>query len=244
MGKRVLYLSLIFLMLISSFSVNAAPETGEDFSAEYSFGEYEGEAKPGEIIKVPLLLSVPETPITSVLVKISYDEAKLEYIPYKSNQDKGDKKFTLTVMDLMQNDSSVISGVFAGTADLLEFDENILCYLRFTVKEDAVPGDTKLRVIYSELEYAPTVPAIISKRFASTEGVITIYGADSPLAGDCDGDGKVTVMDAVAVMRHVADIEQISPSCLVSADVDKIDGITIGDATTILKYIARLINEL
>ena len=63
------------------------------------------------------------------------------------------------------------------------------------------------------------------------------------ITGDADGDDKITVYDAVKVLAYVAGIGKISNTGLVAADVDGVAGLSTADATVILKYVARLINQ-
>lgn len=60
-------------------------------------------------------------------------------------------------------------------------------------------------------------------------------------AGDADDDGKVTVFDAVEILRGVAGITQNNFGKV--ADVNGDGVVNIEDATKILKYVARIINK-
>jgi len=64
------------------------------------------------------------------------------------------------------------------------------------------------------------------------------------IKGDADLDGKVTVMDATAIQRHLAEIEHLSEEGLELADVVKDTGLTILDATQIQRFLAEIIDEL
>ncbi len=60
------------------------------------------------------------------------------------------------------------------------------------------------------------------------------------LIGDCDQDGKITVIDATTVQRHIAEIINLSELQLFCADVNMDDSVNVIDATNIQKYIAEL----
>lgn len=62
--------------------------------------------------------------------------------------------------------------------------------------------------------------------------------------GDTDGDGKVTIMDATEIQRHIAQLTTISDDRLTCADTDKDGKVSIMDATMIQRFIAQLIPEL
>jgi len=63
------------------------------------------------------------------------------------------------------------------------------------------------------------------------------------LMGDADLDGKITVYDAVAVLKHIAGIEVLEGDSLAAASVTGGEALTVSDATTILKYLARIISQ-
>ena len=61
--------------------------------------------------------------------------------------------------------------------------------------------------------------------------------------GDVDGDGKITVLDATAVQRHVAQLVLLSENELLAADVDKDSDVNVLDATFIQRFVAQIITE-
>ena len=64
------------------------------------------------------------------------------------------------------------------------------------------------------------------------------------IPGDVDGDGKVSVVDATLVQRHVAKLTTLDATQLLAADTYKDGEITVVDATTIQRFVAKLITEL
>jgi len=63
------------------------------------------------------------------------------------------------------------------------------------------------------------------------------------LLGDVDGDGKISVVDATVVQRHLAEIEILTEEQLVRADTYKDSKISILDATQIQRLLAEIITE-
>jgi len=61
--------------------------------------------------------------------------------------------------------------------------------------------------------------------------------------GDVDGDGKISVMDATYIQRHLAKLAILSGDPLKVADVDFDDKITVMDATQIQRFVAKLIDK-
>lgn len=64
------------------------------------------------------------------------------------------------------------------------------------------------------------------------------------IIGDVNGDGKVSVMDATFIQRHIAQLTSIDEDRLTCADTDKDGRISITDATMIQRFIAQLIPSL
>ena len=71
---------------------------------------------------------------------------------------------------------------------------------------------------------------------------IEVILPDKAVRGDADADGKVTVYDAVHILKNVAGITDDVD--IEAADVDGDGMITVNDAANILRYIARLIHSL
>ena len=67
---------------------------------------------------------------------------------------------------------------------------------------------------------------------------------DDVMLGDVDNDGKVSVMDATMIQRHIAQLATISDDRTTCADTDKDGKVSIMDATMIQRFIAQLIPEL
>ncbi|MBR2715171.1 MAG: CotH kinase family protein [Ruminococcus sp.] len=65
----------------------------------------------------------------------------------------------------------------------------------------------------------------------------------SPLLGDVDKDGLVTIIDATCVQRISAQLDDIAEEDIFIADVDKDGLVTVIDATFIQRFVAELIEE-
>ncbi|MBQ7133163.1 MAG: dockerin type I repeat-containing protein [Ruminococcus sp.] len=66
---------------------------------------------------------------------------------------------------------------------------------------------------------------------------------ESTMLGDVNENGKVDIMDATLIQRHLAKFSQIDDDLLTIADVDKNNEITVLDATIIQRYLASIITE-
>ena len=80
------------------------------------------------------------------------------------------------------------------------------------------------------------------------QGAITdirLFDVNEPvLRGDADGDGKVTVYDAVNVLKIIAGVVNADNKVTKAADVDGDGKISVSDATAVLRYIARITDTL
>ena len=91
-----------------------------------------------------------------------------------------------------------------------------------------------------------TEPVTTTTTTTTTEPVTTPAPAQVTKRGDATCDGKVDVSDAVLICRFVVADQNanITDTGRANADCDKDGGITMDDATMILKYIARMIDEI
>ena len=63
------------------------------------------------------------------------------------------------------------------------------------------------------------------------------------LMGDVNGDGNVTAEDALAILKHVVGLEELTGDSLTSADVNADTGITAEDALDVLKKVVGLLDK-
>ena len=80
-----------------------------------------------------------------------------------------------------------------------------------------------------------------AERYAKENGFkFNDLSAQSPvILGDADGDGEVTILDATAIQRHIAELPTQSFN-KTAADADEDGEVTILDATSIQRHIAEL----
>ncbi|MBR5769890.1 MAG: dockerin type I repeat-containing protein, partial [Clostridia bacterium] len=91
------------------------------------------------------------------------------------------------------------------------------------------PGDYTLRVVNGDKE---TVVAF------------TIEQSAPPVKkGDMDGDGEITVADALRALRIAAKLAEETPEAVAVGDVDNDGEITVADALKILRVAAKLADK-
>ena len=66
---------------------------------------------------------------------------------------------------------------------------------------------------------------------------------DEPLPGDVDGDGEVTVADALTALRASVGLAELGEEAYAAADVDADGAITVSDALRILRAAAGIAAE-
>lgn len=79
------------------------------------------------------------------------------------------------------------------------------------------------------------------KRFDATKADASFtYDAGYTL-GDVDGNGRIQALDALCVLKHVANVEMLNATGKLAADVDNNGKIQALDALTILQFVAGVI---
>lgn len=80
-----------------------------------------------------------------------------------------------------------------------------------------------------------------AESFAAENDIPFVAIGDKPgvIRGDADGDGEVTILDATAIQRHLAELET-EKYTEAAADADSDGYVTVMDATAIQRYIAEL----
>jgi len=97
------------------------------------------------------------------------------------------------------------------------------------VIEAVAPGETQL-IVYRDYTGADPDYDWLYKIDVMVEGTGVIYG-------DVNGDGEITIMDAVMILKHITDGTTLTGNQLIAAEVDGESDITIADAVHVLKRI-------
>jgi len=97
------------------------------------------------------------------------------------------------------------------------------------VIEAVAPGTTQL-IVYRDYNGANPEYDWLCKFEVTVQGTGVVYG-------DVNGDGEITITDAVRVLKHITDGTTLTGDQLIAADVDGESGITITDALQVLKKI-------
>ena len=110
---------------------------------------------------------------------------------------------------------------------------------------NVVPVDTNLYQFIGEDEMTADINGLAAEvvNFMDrTYGVcysFTVGAAGGQLLGDVDGDGEVTILDATAIQRVLAELT-VKAYIAAAADADEDGDVTIMDATAIQRHLAEL----
>lgn len=81
--------------------------------------------------------------------------------------------------------------------------------------------------------------ALIIFSLALSTGVCS-FASETEKVGDLNADGKITVVDAKLVLKHVAGTQELDSSQLRMSDVNSDGRTTVADAKVILRVVAGI----
>lgn len=185
------------------------------------------QAQKGETVEVPFKVSSTEA-VTGGTVTFTYDPEVLSYVGSEIANEFKTTGYVKKVADgelqlIINTDKAVDISTAKGV-------------LKFKTLAETTEVGTEISAT-TAFEYDVNVITEVNE--SVVKGGVLV----SALKGDINADGKINIYDAAAVLKHIASIEILEDTALAVADVDGTEGVSIGDATTILKYIARLISK-
>lgn len=171
--------------------------------------------------------------ITTETVKLSVskigEEAQINNINIMLSNEEVDKLYDIN----LSKDGETIQPNLPVVVKIPTDNKNARVY---RVEEDNT--QTNMHATYSD-GYMVFITEHFSKYVLTVPKVEETY-----TLGDVDGDGKVTILDATQIQRHLAQLTTITNDRLECADTDKDGKVTIIDATQIQRFLAKLIPEL
>lgn len=222
-------------------------QVGEKATLYYNWYRPEdifGEDAPGWIDAVPVMgasvvIEVAEKPRPFAFIK---DDETRYYDGDTIWLNEGDEillcfdltwqdDFLLTDRDL----SDLIEKGFTVDEELIQFEEAGYVYQRITA--DGVKPGTVAEVTYQSYKFNDYFSEDRSDKPSFYPGTVKIGVPQSTILGDADGSGDVTILDATAIQRYLANLpnEAFDEK---AADADGIGGVTILDATAIQRWLA------
>lgn len=139
-------------------------------------------------------------------------------------------------------DGIIISGVSVdGLGDTFLFDGEKLSPIYYSMYDGISDADFRSCAVTREGFYVTTF-LLIDTNPGFNLLLLPASSYESPLLGDADGDGKVTVVDATAIQRELASIP-VGSFNEKAADVDGDGNVTVSDATYIQSWLAELLSN-
>lgn len=181
---------------------------------------------PGQIIAVPITADL-SSPISGFQFDVQYDPALLTY----SGIANGTAIANWSALANPSVSGHLLTGAYGVT--LINGNSQQILVLNFMV--NSTPGKASLA--------SPNL--IISKALVNETSVTSINNGNFTLnlLGDANGDGKVTVEDAVLVAQSVVGSATLSASQLKSSDVSLDGSVTMYDAALIAEYASGIISK-
>ena len=208
-------------------------------------------ATAGNVVSVPITVAPSagetSTDVNAYAIAISYDSSVLTPV-VKGTDEVGDNTYAtvgdsfnsgVLTADLKDNETGndeVLIG-WAAASPVNVTGASTLATVDFTVNANAT-GSTDVKVAVAQVANSASALADASTIEAAS-GTVTVDTATG-LLGDVNNDGDITMADANAIVRHVANIELIAVDRQQYADVNKDGGITMADANAIVRHVANI----
>lgn len=208
-------------------------------------------ATAGNVVSVPITVAPSagetSTDVNAYAIAISYDSSVLTPV-VKGTDEVGDNTYAtvgdsfnsgVLTADLKDNETGndeVLIG-WAAASPVNVTGASTLATVDFTVNANAT-GSTDVKVAVAQVANSDSALADKSTIEAAS-GTVTVDTATG-LLGDVNNDGDITMADANAIVRHVANIELIAVDRQQYADVNKDGGITMADANAVVRHVANI----
>lgn len=208
-------------------------------------------ATAGNVVSVPITVAPSagetSTDVNAYAIAISYDSSVLTPV-VKGTDEVGDNTYAtvgdsfnsgVLTADLKDNETGndeVLIG-WAAASPVNVTEASTLATVDFTVNANAT-GSTDVKVAVAQVANSASALADASTIEAAS-GTVTVDTATG-LLGDVNNDGGITMADANAIVRHVANIELIAVDRQQYADVNKDGGITMADANAVVRHVANI----
>ncbi|MBQ9950391.1 MAG: Ig-like domain-containing protein [Clostridia bacterium] len=116
--------------------------------------------------------------------------------------------------------------------------------LVWTTSDEAVATVSETGLVTAVAAGTATITVTtVDGEFTATCTITVTEAEPEYILGDVNGDGVVNTGDAVMILRHVAELIELTPEQLLPADANKDDVVNTGDAVAILRFAAGIITE-
>lgn len=220
--KRVLNVIATFF-IIASLSIPSFAETAvTTFSAKTS------KAEAGKEMTVTVKVD-NNAGFANGKIKIEFDDT---VIKYKSYHDESIMSTAITQVGGTESNFVKYAFVFLDNVS----ENGDLFTLTFDVLPDTELKTSNIIITIEELVDANTDAEVKAK---TVNTAVTVEDKVKFIKGDVDGNGQITLNDAMYVIMHVAKKEFLTDEMLPPADVNGDDVITLNDAMAIIMHVAK-----
>lgn len=237
--KRTVTLLLALLLLVTGLALPAyAAEEAAALTPTLSLSTDKDSLVPGETVTVTLTLDQPITELNNYQFNVLYDADRFALSGSKAAEptvvsaprtDEVSGRDCITVSGLSTEGGSV--ALAAGT----------VAALTFTALDAAEPGEAAFTLRVQSLPTYADPTAAVALNVVSEASVTVGSALSGETPGDVNGDGAISSLDAVLVLRRVAGTLGQTDFTESAADVNGDHEITSLDAVLILKKVAGLI---
>lgn len=171
---------------------------------------------------------------TSAITGLQFELQLPDGVTVATNGDKLQATLSDRAADQSISGSKLANGnyqfvVFSGTSSALTGNEGAIAYITLDIDESMATGEYEISI--KEVELTKTDGTSLHHKDLTSKLILT-----EALVGDINGDGKITVTDAVGIVNHVL---HRTPSVFITkaADVNGDGNITISDAVKVVNIV-------
>ena len=189
---------------------------------------------PGDTVALPITVK-SKKPFSTLSLNLVYEDALI-----LKKKDSGGVEYSYSGKGSVSVSEN--AGSYRITAELLSSTDMTECALTlyFKISEDARVGSVySVKLMTDNLSLSNSSGETISYQYL--DGYVSL-SKKPPLDGDLNGDGKVTVSDAILLARIVAEDSTltVTPVMMEAADYDRDGYITVEDTVKLLRVLVGL----
>ena len=225
MKKRVMSIILVLVLAFTCVPIGSiAASASTDYTEPTIFVESKY-AAPGSSVKVNV--DVKNNPgIAGATLSVSYD-SRLTLTAAESGS--AFSKLNFTAPGRFDNPSKFLWDSESGQVN----DDGIILSLTFKVADDAASNE-QLNVNVSYYSGDIYNENLENVNFQTVSGIISV---ESDMIGDVNRDGKITLLDAILIQKHLVEIVSFDEDTLVLADINKDNNVNMMDAILVQKSV-------
>ena len=234
-SQKLISLTLA-IFIVSSFITQSSAWFYDD-PVHFTVGAAEGSA--GDTVTVAVSVLNNTSGFSGLEISLTYDSRWLAIVS-SAKLNTGDGNFDGGMVLFNNNYSGdTVKAVYAGMEDNT-YNGDILS---FTFKIKEAPPEAVDSILSLEIGYLSDVDGALLPS-AVTNGTVTVTPHPDIVIGDIDGDGAVTMADAMILFDYLSGVRTLTDEQKLAADVDGDGAVTMADAMRMFDYLAGIRPEL